>query len=166
MKSFEELYRECFRDVYRYLLKLCADEALAEELTSDTFFKAMKSLDSFRGDCDERLWLLRIARNCFYDHRKKAAPLKSLDEPGAEELISRSPGPEEQTLNRSEAEKAIKLLGALPEVQREVFMWRFQGGLSFRSIGAMFGKSENWACVTCHRARSAIKKGLEDYNNG
>lgn len=166
MKSFEELYRECFRDVYRYLLKLCADEALAEELTSDTFFKAMKSLDSFRGDCDERLWLLRIARNCFYDHRKKAAPLKSLDEPGAEELISHFPGPEEQVLSRSEAEKAMKLLEALPEVQREVFMWRFQGGLSFRSIGAMFGKSENWACVTCHRARSALKKGLEDYNNG
>ena len=162
MKSFEELYRECLSDVYRYLLKLCADEALAEELTSDTFFKAMKSLDSFRGDCDERLWLLRIARNCFYDHRKKVAPLKSLDELGAEELISRFPGPEEQTLNRSEAEKAVKLLEALPEVQREVFMWRFQGGLSFKSIGAMFGKSENWACVTCHRARLALKKGLED----
>ena len=160
MNSFENLYRQCFGDIYRYLCRLSGDSVLAEELTSDTFFRAMKALDSFRGDCEIKLWLLKIARNCFYEHRKKTAPLRSIGE--LYTLESASPGPEEAVLKRLEAQRALALIEELPEAQREVLMWRVYGGLSFKSIGNMFGKSENWACVTCHRARSALKKGLED----
>lgn len=160
MNSFENLYRQCFGDVYRYLCRLSGDSVLAEELTSDTFFRAMKALDSFRGDCEIKLWLLKIARNCFYEHRKKTAALRSIEELSPWE--STAPGPEEAVLKRSEAQRALALIEELPEVQREVLMWRVYGGLSFKSIGNMFGKSENWACVTCHRARNALKKGLED----
>ena len=72
MIEFEEIYRRYFGDVYRYALKLSGSERDAEEITSDTFFKALRSLDGFRGDCELRVWLCRIAKNCFYDRLKKS----------------------------------------------------------------------------------------------
>ena len=69
--NFEELYKQYFNDVYRYILKLSSSHQVADEITSDTFFKAMRSIDSFRGDCDVRVWLCQIAKNCYYSHLKK-----------------------------------------------------------------------------------------------
>ena len=71
MTDFEQLYDTYFNDVYLYILRLSGNEHLAEEITSDTFFKAMKSIDSFRGDCDVRVWLCQIAKNCYCSHVKK-----------------------------------------------------------------------------------------------
>ncbi len=161
MTEFDDLYTDCFRDVYRYLLKLSGSEQLAEELTSDTFFKAMKSLDSFRGDCPQKIWLLRIAKNCFYSHMKRRQRSMSLEEIPAE-AASDSAGPEAILVLKSEAQRALAAIESLPETLREVFMWRFYGELSFREIGAIFGKSENWACVSYHRARKNIISRLED----
>lgn len=162
MKELEKLYRECFQDVYRYLCKLCGDSVLAEELTSQTFFKAMGALDSFRGECEARIWLCRIAKNCFYSHLKKSGRETSLDScaPEADATLA---SPEDILLQRSEAERVRSALHSLSESYREVFMRRFYGGLSFAETGAIFGKSENWACVTYHRARKMIIKRLEEY---
>ena len=71
MTEFEKIYRACFADVYRYLTTLTHNASLAEELTSETFFRAMRALDSFRGDCEVRVWLCGIAKNCYYSHLKK-----------------------------------------------------------------------------------------------
>ncbi len=161
MTEFESLYTSCFTDVYRYLLKLSSSEQLAEELTSDTFFKAMRSFDSFRGDCPQKIWLLRIAKNCFFSRvKKKNSELSLADIPV--EVPADSPGPESRLLLRSEAHRALTALGSISENQREVFMWRFYGELSFREIGAIFGKSENWACVCYHRARQNIIRKMEE----
>ena len=70
MTQFEDIYREYFGDVYRYMRRLSGDAYLAEEITSDAFFRALRSLDKFRGDCDIRIWLCHIARNCYYSHLK------------------------------------------------------------------------------------------------
>ena len=114
MSELAEIYRIYFDDVYRYLLALSHDAQLAEELTSETFCRAMRALPGFRGACDIRVWLCQIAKNCFYT-----------------------------------------------EPYKEVFLWRALGGLSFRTIGQLFGKSENWACVTYHRAKTIIRKNME-----
>ena len=66
MSSIEEIYREYFQDVYLYILRLSGNEHIAEDITSDTFFKAIKSLASFRGDCDIRVWLCQIAKNSYF----------------------------------------------------------------------------------------------------
>lgn len=73
MTDFEKLYNTYFKDVYLYIRRLSGDEYIAEEITSETFFKAMHSIDNFRGDCDVRVWLCQIAKNCYYTHIKKAA---------------------------------------------------------------------------------------------
>ena len=72
--KFEEIYTEYFSDVYRYILRLSGDEHLAEEITSEAFFKALSSLDKFRGESEVRVWLCGIAKNCYYQHLKKKKP--------------------------------------------------------------------------------------------
>ena len=71
MGQVEELYKDYFHDVFLYIRSLSADEALAEDITQETFFKAIKSVDKFRGDCDIRVWLCQIAKNLLYTHNKK-----------------------------------------------------------------------------------------------
>lgn len=158
MIEFEEIYRRYFGDVYRYALKLSGSERDAEEITSDTFFKALRSLDGFRGDCELRVWLCRIAKNCFYDRLKKSERAETLDDA----LPLSVDGPETQVLLHDGAERARTVLHGIAEPYREVFMWRVFAELSFKQIGAIFGKSENWACVTYHRAKSLIRSKLEE----
>ena len=97
METIERVYRAYFTDVYRYCLKLCGNADEAEELTSDTFFKAMQKLDSFRGDCELRVWLCQIAKNRYLSkqRRRKTEPIPdTLEDPAdsPEELATRSDG--------------------------------------------------------------------------
>ena len=73
--NIEELYRTYFDIVYRYIRSISQDGALAEEVTQETFFKALEKIDQFRGDCDVRVWLCQIAKNTLYDHLKKQKAL-------------------------------------------------------------------------------------------
>lgn len=157
--DFEEIYRRYFGDVYRYLLRLSGSETAAEDITSETFLRAMQALPRFRGDCDVRGWLCRIARNTYFSTRRDPDN-QPMEEPG-EERAGSAPSPEEETLRREEGRRLRQLLHGLEEPYREVFLWRHYGDLSFREIGQLFGKSENWACVTYHRARGKLRKEWE-----
>ena len=156
---FDEIYREYFDPVYRYVLSLSQDPGLAEEITQETFFKALRSLNRFRGDSSVKSWLCAIAKNIWISQqrRKKAQPLED-----AESLPDPSAGPEEAILRRDESMRVHRLLHLLEEPYREVFTLRTLGQLSFKDIGALFGKSDNWACVVYHRARAKIKEGMEE----
>lgn len=79
--DMETIYRLYFRDVYLFLQGLTRSETLAEELTQETFFKALDGLKNFDGKQDVRAWLFTVARNCWYDRCRKAkhtAPLERL----------------------------------------------------------------------------------------
>ena len=80
MSELAEIYRIYFDDVYRYLLALSHDAQLAEELTSETFCRAMRALPGFRGACDIRVWLCQIAKNCFYTEQKRMGRIELLDD--------------------------------------------------------------------------------------
>ncbi len=158
--EFDEIYERYFNDVFCYVRQLSGgDETLAEEITSDVFFKAIRGIDRFRGDCDIRIWLCQIAKNCYFSYRKGAARLRSMDE-----LEDAADGPsiEDIFIQREMSDRIRSLLHDLKEPYKEVFMWRVFGELSFQKIGAIFSKTENWACVTFHRARNMIQKGMED----
>ena len=160
MTDFDEIYRRYFKDVYLYIRRLSGDEHIAEEITSDTFYKALKSIDSFRGDCDVRVWLCQIAKNSYYTRLQKDKRLQSIDT----QLQSDDNGKSfTDKLEEKEATKQIKaILHQIDEPYKEVFMWRVYAGMSFREIGSIFSKSENWACVTYHRAKKIIKERLEE----
>lgn len=159
--NIEELYRTYFDIVYRYIRSISQDGSLAEEVTQETFFKALKKADQFRGDCDVRVWLCQIAKNTLYDHLKKQKKqllgdekLEKTENAGGELL-------EEKLAQRSQAMEIHKVLHRLSEPYKEVFSLRTLGELTFREIGMLFGKSENWARVTYYRARVKIREELE-----
>ena len=156
--EFEQIYTTYFRDIYLYIRKLSNDEHIAEEITSETFFKAMKSIDRFRGDCDIRVWLCQIAKNCYYSYIKKADRTECIDNV---EIAEQGASFEERLFRHDTAMQIQKILHDIPVPYKEVFMWRVYAELSFKQIGQIFCKSENWACVTYHRARNKIKEKLE-----
>ncbi len=162
MTEFEDVYRECFDDVYRYIRRLSGDENIAEEITSETFFRAMRSIRGFRGGCDIRVWLCQIAKNCYYTYLKKSKKTEYVDNAQLSELPSEESTIEEQCMKHEEAAQVRAILHQIPETYKEVFMWRVFAELSFKQIGQIFGKSENWACVAYHRAKTMIRSRMED----
>lgn len=158
-EQFDQIYQEYFDPVYRYVLSLSGDTHVAEEVTQETFFKALRSLDRFRGESSVKSWLCAIAKNIWISgqRKKKPQPIEQasmLPDPGI--------GPEERIVQKDESMRVHRALHGLEEPYREVFTLRTLGQLSFRDIGELFGKTENWACVVYHRARAHIQKEMEE----
>lgn len=154
MQDFEQVYRTYFTDVYRYVLSLCRNEGIAEEVTQQAFFKALQAISGFRGECRLYVWLCQIAKNEYYTWLRKNRGGEPTED-CVEDL--------EQKLLRTETAFTVhKALHALSEPYKEVFSLRLFGELTFAQIGQLFGKTESWARVTYHRARLKLKEELQD----
>lgn len=157
-EDFNEIYRLYAKEVYRYILSLCRDKTLADDILQNTMLKAFSNFGSFAGTCSVKTWLCSIARNEYFNHLKKADNKNvSLDE----NTDSRSDNPEEKAISNLTAMDILKLVHRLEEPFREIFTLRFYGELKFSEIGEVFGKSENWARVNCFRAREKLAQMLE-----
>ena len=161
--DIEEIYRTYFSAVYRYIRSISRDEALAEDVTQETFFKAMKKLDQFRGDCDIRIWLCQIAKRTLYDRLKKEGRQLPVPDAGGEEPVHTDL--EACMADHSLALRIHEILHRMKEPYKEVFSLRTFGELSYADIGGIFGKSENWAKVTYYRARVKIREEMEHENH-
>ena len=149
MTDFEEIYATYFDSVYQYVLSLCRDVHTAEEVTQESFCKAMTHLDRFDGRCRLYVWLCQIAKNTYLTHvrkqKRRAAPPE--DEPS-------HPGFEGELLDSDSAWQLHRLLHDLNEPYKEVFSLRVFGELSFSQIGQLFGKSDSWARLIFYRAKT------------
>lgn len=163
--EFEQIYNAYFKSVYRYIRKLSGDEHIAEEITSETFLKVMKSIGDFRGECDMRVWICQIAKNTYYSYLKKSNRMANVDETELQNIADPNALLEKQIITQDETRQLRKILHTIPEPYKEIFMWRVFGELSFKEIGDLYGKTDNWACVTYHRARNIIQSRLEEINN-
>lgn len=158
MTDFEEVYKLYFRDVYRYALSLCQNEAMAEEITQETFYKALAKLNAFNGKCKISVWLCQIAKNTYYSmcrKKKYLAPEINIS------LVADEHSMEENYCKKQTARAIQAILGTLEEPYREVFSARVFGEMSFKQIAALFGRTETWARVTYHRAKLRIKEALK-----
>ncbi len=155
MTDFGEIYAEHFSDVYKYVLTLCRDEAIAEEITQETFFKALRNIDQFNGSCRLYVWLCQIAKNTYFSFSKKEKKYccDFDEESGTEDF-------EQKLINNQSAFEIHKLLHILQEPYKEVFTLRVFGELSFSQIGELFEKTESWARVTYHRAKLKLKEDI------
>ena len=154
----EKLYEAYYMRVYSYAMTLCGSKQLAEEITQETFFRAMSRRKDFRQEANEVTWLCTIARNLFYDEKrreKKTAPMP-------EEAASDEKSIEQIAADRDSSFRVHLALHALEEPYRETFELRVFGELSFREIGMIFGKTENWARVTYHRARLKLQERMSE----
>ena len=155
--SMKEIYQEYARPVYLYLQSLCHDEKLAEDLTQETFYRAMKTIHSFRGDCRLITWLCQISKHVWYqelEKRKKRGIIQPLDEniPAA---VPDASGAMESDEGRISLFQAMQ---GLDSTVREVVYLRVMGDLSFQQIGKILGRTENWARVTFYRAKEKLRK--------
>jgi len=155
--EFREVYDKYFREVFRFALAITRDESLAEEITQETFYKALEKLDSFDGRCKISVWLCQIAKNTYISMRRKE---KYIVHDADTADIPDTDGLEACLCERETVFSAHKILHHLEEPYKEVFSLRVFGELSFRQIAELFGKTEGWARVTYHRARLRIKEEL------
>ncbi|MFT4146355.1 MAG: RNA polymerase sigma factor [Mobilitalea sp.] len=157
MTDFSEIYHKFFKDVYKYLLSLCKNPTIAEELTQETFFKALNHIDEFDGKCKLYVWLCQIAKNTYFSYYKKENRYEydvNLESTRLAEDI------EQSLLKKETAFEIHKVVHTLEEPYKEVFILRLFSELSFAQIAELFGKTESWARVTYHRARLKIKEDL------
>lgn len=156
MADFDEIYRLYFEDVYKYALTLSRNETVAEEITQETFFKALKNIKHFNGSCKIYVWLCQIAKNTYFTlyQKEKKNSEKSVIE--FEEACNF----EIELVDKEKAFEIHKVLHFIDEPYKEVFTLRTFGELSFSKIGELFGKTDVWARVTYHRAKLKIQEGL------
>ena len=157
MLDFEKVFLENNPFVFRFLMKLCGDVTLAEELTQETFFRAYMNISGLRDEQKISAWLCQIAKNTYFawfNAQKKNLPMTQ------KPAIDSTPDIAELFEEKELADRAFSVLHALEDPYKEVFMLSVFGGLSLKDISSMFGKSESWARVTYYRAKQKIMEGL------
>lgn len=154
--NLERFYRENYHIVFGYLLSLCGNPALAEDLTSETFLKAIIKIDSFDGRGKPSTWLCAIGKNLYLNElkrRRRHVPLESAAPMEGESM-------EEKIQDKMMSERIRQISAEMKEPYQQVFAMRLSG-LSFREIGEALGKSETYARVTFFRAKNEILERLE-----
>ncbi|MCM1046615.1 MAG: sigma-70 family RNA polymerase sigma factor [Candidatus Gastranaerophilales bacterium] len=167
----EEMYRENAKLIYHFLLSLCHDKVLAEDLTQETFLQAYRSLERYDGSCKLSSWLCQIAKHLYFQHvakHRREIPTDLAEQAGKEPSLAaagkkpQASSPEETTLVHLELLDMLKEMQKLPQLTREVLYLRLTGELSFREIGEILGKSENWARVTFYRGKEKLIQAARD----
>ncbi len=154
----EKLYDTCYMQVYSFVMTLVKNQHKAQEITQETFFKAITTDKTFRGESECFSWLCAIAKNIFIDDTRRSSRYQ--DEP--DEPVADIETDIEQSITDSDTSFRIHmLLHEMEEPYKEVFELRVFGELSFTQIGAIFKKTETWARVTYHRARLKLKERME-----
>ncbi len=153
MQSMDEVYRQYAQTVYKYLISLTGSDELAEELTQETFYQAIRSCDSYNESCALSTWLCAIAKNVLRTYRRKHPPSDNIEDQNL-----RTDSAEEKVISSENRVEIFKKLHELNEPYREVIYLRVFGGLSFREIGEVHGKTENWARVTYYRGKNNMSE--------
>lgn len=153
-KAFDEIYRLYVNDVYKFLMCITGDEKIAEELTQETFFRALRGINDFKGKCKMSVWLCQIAKNLYYSYNKKE---KANYKQELDESLSSDTDIEEKFITSQNSISLYKILHSIEEPYKEVFSLRVFGELSYQQISEIFGKSETWVRVTYYRAKEKIK---------
>ena len=158
MQDIEEIYIKYFETVKRYLFCLTNNNDTAEELTQETFYRAVQKIGTFKGECKISVWLCKIARNIWYDELKKNKRIENLSEEQLN-LITDGNNIEEMFIQKDERKELYKKLEKLDEQTRKVIYLRITGELSFKEIGSILNKTESWARVTFYRGKEKLKEG-------
>lgn len=162
MQNMDEIYEECFETVYKYLFCLTHNSDISEELTQETFYRAVKKIDTYNGKCKISVWLCQIAKHLWYNQCRKNKRIVDTDETFD---IEDPQNLEEQIIAGEEKVSLYKKMQNLDEKTREVMYLRITGELSFKEIGEILGKTENWARVTFYRGKSKLK-GVDENEKG
>lgn len=172
-QEFSEIYDKYAKMLYGYALHLCGNTVTADDIVQTAFLKAIEHADSFEGKCEVSTWLCQIAKNTWFDMRRKSernnVSIEYVLEQQGEAVLYKSCEQPDLLLGLVQAEDSAglyKKVHLLSEPYKEVFLLRVLGCLSYREIGEVFGKSENWSRVTFYRAKKKLGEEIGDDENG
>lgn len=160
----EELYRQYAQIIFHFLYARCKDPLLSEDLMQETFVKAIESIDSYDGSCKVSTWLCQIAKHLLFQYWQKNSRIQLEDMDDTWEAGNNT---EQHAIARVELLDVWDKLQRLPADMRKVVELRALGDLPYKEIGAMLGRSENWARVTFYRAKMILLREtkIEDEGN-
>lgn len=158
MQDIEKIYEEYFETVNKYLFCLTHNNDISEELTQETFYKAVKKIDTYQGECKMSVWLCQIAKNLWYDQCRKNKKIINTDENDVMLNLQNINSVEDSVISDDEKLYIYKKMQKLDERTREVIYLRISGELSFKEIGIILNKTENWARVTFYRGKNKLKE--------
>lgn len=150
----DAVYKEYASQVYKYLLSLCHNEDMAEEMTQETFCRAVKSIKNYDGSCKLYVWLCQIAKHVWYGELEKKKKSTCL----LDENVSDKTDVENDAVLQNEKMELFKAMQRLDPIRREVVYLRLTGEFSFKEIGEILGQSESWARVTFYRAKQKLRE--------
>ena len=157
MQDIEEIYKKYFETVNKYLFCLTHNNNISEELTQETFYKAVKKINTYKGECKMSVWLCQIAKNLWYDQCRKNKKFVNIDEANLLNIQDLNIL-EDRVILKDEKVSLFKKMQNLDEKTREVMYLRITGELSFKEIGLILNKTENWARVTFYRGKKSLKE--------
>jgi len=157
-EQVEKLYETHYMRVFSYVMTISGDQSTAEEITQETFYRAFSKRNEFRGEANEATWLCAIAKNLFLDEKRRQGKMDAMPE----EIRDPAKSIEQTAVDKDSSFRIHLALHALEEPYREIFELRVFGELSFKEIGLIFHKTENWARVTYHRARLKLQERMEE----
>lgn len=160
--DMDSVYREYEKLVYRFLYSHTHDAEWSQELMQETFLRAVNSISRYDGTCKLSVWLCQIAKHILYQELRKKKQIETV------ELVDcltddSAPNGETSILKQESKIELYREIHLLPEREREVVLYRITGELSFREIGEILGKSENWSRTVFYRAKQKIREGLKKY---
>ena len=160
-KEMEEIYLKYCIPLKKYVVSICHNRDLADDIVSETFYRAIKNFDSFTGG-NLFAWLCTIAKNIYFNHlKKKDNNNASIDDENFMEVAANT-NVEAEVMKREEKRKLDESIQSLSETERKVVLLRIDSGLSFKEIGDVLHKSENWARVTFYRLKEKLKGMMND----
>lgn len=157
--NVEEIYNKHFITVYKYLVYLTHNVELAEDLTQETFCKAIKNINNFSGKCKISAWLCEIAKNLWINELNKKEKISSEE---IQDNIDSLYDLEEEFIDRQDMILFYKKLQEIKEPIKDILYLKLFSNLTFKEIGEIKGKSEVWARVNFYRGKQKVKELMED----
>ena len=155
--EMEQIYQEHAQSVYGFLLLRTHDSQLAEELTQETFYQALRCVEKFDGSCKVSTWLCAIAKNVLLKYwQKNKVPVVALDD--EQIILAEDASVEEIFLAEENKVELMAKIHKLPQEMKEVIYLRLAADLSFKQIGEIMNKTEIWARVTFYRGKEKLLK--------
>lgn len=158
--DIEKIYRIYFDDLYRFLLYLCKNKEVAQDICSESFIRAMKNIEN-NEDSKVKSYLFQIGKNTYYNYYKKNKRLLLTDK--IEDFDQELESFEKDLLNKENLSNLDRAIESLENPYKDVVKLRLND-LSFKEIGEIYKKNQNWACVIYHRAKEKLKILMEENN--
>ncbi|WP_311531363.1 RNA polymerase sigma factor [uncultured Anaerococcus sp.] len=156
--DIEKIYRIYFDDLYRFLLYLCKNKEVAQDICSESFIRAMKNIETIE-DSKVKSYLFQIGKNTYYNYYKKNKRILLTE--NIEDFDLALESFEKDILEKESLSNLEKAIEKLENPYKDIVKLRLND-LSFKEIGEIYKKNQNWACVVYHRAKEKLKILMEE----